>query len=87
MARDVRRPERRQAFLLPPDMQDWLPQDDIVPLVLDAVSLMDLSEGEEVRRVAAWARRRSRFRCCWPCCSMPMATGDVAPGDRAPVSA
>jgi hypothetical protein len=30
MARDVRRPERRQAFLLPPDMQDWLPQDDIV---------------------------------------------------------
>jgi hypothetical protein len=44
MARDVRRPERRQPFLLPPDMQDWLPQDDIVPLVLDAVSLMDLSE-------------------------------------------
>jgi hypothetical protein len=44
MARDVRGPKRRQPFLLPPDMQDWLPQDDIVPLVLDAVSLMDLSE-------------------------------------------
>jgi hypothetical protein len=44
MAQDVRRPERRQAFLLPPDMQDWLPQDDIVHLVLDAVSLMDLQE-------------------------------------------
>jgi transposase len=51
MARDVRRPECRQAFLLPPDMQDWLPQDDIVPLVLDAVSLMDLSEYEEDHRV------------------------------------
>lgn len=51
MARDFRRPERRQAFLLPPDMQDWLPQDDIVHLVLDAVSLMDLSQYEEEHRV------------------------------------
>jgi hypothetical protein len=51
MARDVRRPERRQAFLLPPDMQDWLPQDDIVHLLLDAVSPMELSEDEEDHRV------------------------------------
>lgn len=51
MARDFRRPERRQGFLLPPDMRDWLPQDDIVHLVLDAVSLMDLSEYEEEHRV------------------------------------
>lgn len=51
MARDFRRPERRQAFLLPPDMQDWLPRDDIVHLVLDAVSLMDLSKYEEEHRV------------------------------------
>ena len=51
MARDFRRPERRQTFLLPPDMQDWLPQDDIVHLVLDAVSLMDLSKYEEEHRV------------------------------------
>jgi transposase len=51
MARDFRRPERRQGFLLPPDMRDWVPQDDIVHLVLDAVSLMDLSQYEEVRRV------------------------------------
>ena len=47
MARDYRRPERRQGFLLPPDMRDWVPQDDIVHLVLDAVSLMDLSKYEE----------------------------------------
>jgi hypothetical protein len=38
---------RRQAFLLPPDMQDWLLQDDIVPVLLDAVSLMELLEDEE----------------------------------------
>ena len=67
MARDFRRPERRQAFLLPPDMQDWLPQDDIVHLVLGVVSLMDLSKYEEEHRVAAWARRPSRHRCCCPC--------------------
>jgi transposase len=51
MARDFRKPERRQSFLLPPDMQDWVPQDDIVHLVLDAVSLMDLSKFEEEHRV------------------------------------
>lgn len=51
MARDFRRPELRQGFLLPPDMLDWLPQDDIVHLVLDAVSLMDLSKYEGAHRV------------------------------------
>lgn len=51
MARDFRRPERRQGFLLPPDMQDWVPQDGIVHPVLDAVSLMDLSKHEEEHRV------------------------------------
>jgi hypothetical protein len=40
-------PSARQAFLLPPDMQDWLPEDDIVHLVLDAVLPMDLSQDEE----------------------------------------
>jgi hypothetical protein len=51
LARDFRRPERRQAFLLPPEMQDWLWQDDILPLVLDAMSLMELSEDKEDQRV------------------------------------
>src|SRR3954465_14061480 len=27
MAHDFRCPERRQSFLLPPDMRDWLPED------------------------------------------------------------
>ena len=43
MAHDFRCPEYRQSFLLPPNMRDWLPEDDIVHLILDAVSLMDLS--------------------------------------------
>ena len=46
MARFFRAPERRQGFLLPVDMGDWLPGDDIVHPIVDAVSLMDLSEFE-----------------------------------------
>ena len=42
MAHHFRTPERRQAFLLPTDMMDWLPEDDIVHLVVDAVAMMDL---------------------------------------------
>ena len=43
MAHFFRAPDRRQRFLLPVDMMDWLPEDDIVHLVVDAVGLMDLS--------------------------------------------
>jgi transposase len=35
-------PDRRQRFRLPVDMMDWLPEDDIVHLIVDAVALMDL---------------------------------------------
>ncbi len=51
MAHDFRSPERRQVFLLPPDMRDWLPGDDIVHLILDAVSLMDVSAFEAVHKL------------------------------------
>lgn len=51
MARDFRMLERCQAFLLPPNMQGWVQQDDILNLVLDEVSLMDLSEYEKEHRV------------------------------------
>jgi transposase len=42
MAHFFREPDRRQRFLLPVDMMDWLPEDDIVHLIVDAVGLMDL---------------------------------------------
>ena len=51
MARFFRPAERRQGFLLPPDMADWLPADDIVHLIIDAVSLLDLSGFEAQHRV------------------------------------
>lgn len=34
--------DRDQVFLLPPDMRDWLPEDHLVWLVLDAVGQFDL---------------------------------------------
>jgi len=46
MARHFREPERRQVFLLPADMMDWLPEGDIVPLIVEAVAMMDLGEFE-----------------------------------------
>ena len=43
MAGFFRAPDRRQRYLLPVDMMDWLPSGDIVHWVVDAVELMDLS--------------------------------------------
>ena len=42
MAGSFRAPDRRQRYLLPVDMMDWLPAGDIVDFVVDAVELMDL---------------------------------------------
>jgi transposase len=51
MAPFFREPDRRQRFLLPVDMLDWLPEDDIVHLIIEAVDLMDLSGFEASCRV------------------------------------
>src|SRR3954462_6817294 len=51
MAHDFRCPDRRQSFLLPPDMRDWLPEDDIVHLILDAVAPMDLAAFEAAHKL------------------------------------
>src|SRR3712207_2672066 len=51
MAHFFRAPDRRQRFLLPVDMMEWLPEDDIVHLVVDAVGLMDLSRFEATCKV------------------------------------
>ncbi|BEP12390.1 hypothetical protein acdb102_43990 [Acidothermaceae bacterium B102] len=43
MARDFRRPQRDQQFLLPPDMREWLGPDHLVWFVIDAVEALDLT--------------------------------------------
>lgn len=42
MGYNFRPVERDQSFLLPPSLRDWLPEDDLAWLVLDAVAEMDL---------------------------------------------
>src|SRR6201987_4392256 len=36
-------PQRDQPMLMPVDMREWLPEDDLVFIVLDAVAALDLS--------------------------------------------
>lgn len=49
-------PDRDQSFLLPPDMRDWLPEDHLVWLVLDAVAEIDLAVFEAEYRADGLGR-------------------------------
>jgi transposase len=42
MAYNFRACDRDQAFLLPPDLRDWLPSDHLAWFVLDVVDQLDL---------------------------------------------
>ncbi len=33
---------RDQAFLLPPDLRDWIPEDDLVHFVIEAVERVEM---------------------------------------------
>ncbi|MXY54747.1 MAG: IS1182 family transposase, partial [Gammaproteobacteria bacterium] len=35
--------DRSQPYLLPPDMRDWVPEDDLVHFVLEAVERVSMS--------------------------------------------
>ena len=50
------RHHRDQAFLLPEDMRDWLPEDDLVFFVVDLVEEMDLSCFYARYRPDGWGR-------------------------------
>lgn len=50
MARNFIRPDRDQVFLMPADMREWLPEDDLAWVVLDAVEQCDLSAFASVYR-------------------------------------
>ena len=52
-------PQRDQPLLLPVDMCEWLPEDDLVFVVLDAVATLDL--GEFYRRYRADGHGRAAF--------------------------
>jgi transposase len=48
--------DREQAFLLPPDVRDWLPEGHLAWFVLDAVAEMDLSAFYAAYRRDGWGR-------------------------------
>lgn len=48
-------PQRDQPLLLPVDMREWLPEDDLVFIALDAVAMLDLGEFRR-RYPGRWAR-------------------------------
>ena len=53
--------DREQAFLMPPSLRDWLPEDHLAWFVIEAVGRLDL--GRFMRRIArtgTGARRMSR---------------------------
>ena len=52
-------PQRDQPLLLPVDMREWLPEDDLVFIVLDAVAKLDLDEFR--RRYRADGHGRAAF--------------------------
>ena len=52
-------PQRDQPLLLPVDMREWLPEDDLVFVVLDAVATLDL--GAFRRRYRADGHGRAAF--------------------------
>ncbi len=43
MGYNFRPVEREQQYLLPPSLRDWLPEDDLAWVVIDAVEAMDLA--------------------------------------------
>src|SRR5262249_50925993 len=52
-------PQRDQPLLMPVDMREWLPEDDLVFIVLDAVAMLDL--GGFRRRYRADGHGRAAF--------------------------
>ena len=56
MARGYLPVDRDQAFLLPPDLREWLPADHLAWFVLDVVGELDLGEFHARRRLGGAGR-------------------------------
>ena len=70
-------PQRDQPLLLPVDMREWLPEDDLVFVVLDAVATLDL--GEFRRRYRADGHGRA---ACDPEMMVALLLYGYCQGDR-----
>jgi hypothetical protein len=53
-------PQRDQPLLLRVDMREWLPEDDLVFVVLDAVAMLDLGSAAGTGLMGTGGRRSTR---------------------------
>jgi len=60
---------RNSTYLLPPSLQDWLPEKHLARFIIDIVDQLDLSELEKQYGSGG------KHRYCFPCCSTAIATG------------
>jgi hypothetical protein len=68
MANSYRPVDRDQAFLLPPDMADWLPEDHLAWFLIEVVGEMDTSAFHSRRarvRVRQGRAGPGSIRTCW----------------------
>ena len=56
MAQNFVAVDRDQAFLMPPSLREWLPENHLAWCVLDAVAEMDLSAFYRRYRADGWGR-------------------------------
>ena len=80
MAHHFREPERRQAFLLPADMMDWLPEGDIVHLIVDAVAMMELDAFEADYKLGRAGQAPFAPQVLLACWSTPTRTASARAG-------
>jgi hypothetical protein len=79
MAYNFRACDRDQAFLLPPDVRDWLPADHLAWFVLDVVDQLDLGPFLKAYRADGHGRAAYEPRMLLGCCCMAPAPGSVPP--------
>ena len=57
--------ERNQAFLLPPDLRDWIPEDDLAHFVIEAVERVEMSAFKVNHRGTGSAQYPGRSSSRW----------------------
>ena len=65
--------DRYTTYLLPPSLQDWLPEDHLARFVVEIVDGLDLSALE--RAYSGGGKQPYHRRYCCRCCSTAMRTG------------
>jgi hypothetical protein len=72
--------DREQELLLPPSLNDWLPQNHLAWFVLSSVAEMDLASFNASYRADGHGRPAHDPAMWSRCCSMPMRWGSVPRG-------